>query len=390
MHPDRSIRLFRLFSLLSYLDFYVPVKIVYFYQVTHSYASASAIISFVWIAQALLEVPTGVFSDRIGRKNTIITGAFCAVLAYLFYAAGNIYLIFFLGSLFEGAARAFFSGNNNAYLHNLLSEQKKEGEFHHHYGKMNSLLGFAGFVGSLGSGFLLQWSVGLFMWINLLPQIGAFIVSLLLVETKQQEKVNTNIYAHLKQAIEEIKVNMNLRNLSLSEIFGGGGLAAYEYQAAVFAAVWPSWAIGIARAMQEGSVIPSFWYAGRIIDKLGYMKVLLVSWVTSVGGNVLAGFTHSVFSPIFVMMSLPLYGADDTAKQHMLQKEFTNKQRATIASLNSLGNSITFSIVLYVCGLIANHYGPFIALLATQVSLLPAAYFEYRFVRNLHKKEGIT
>jgi len=87
------------------------------------------------------------------------------------------------------------------------------------------------------------------------------------------------------------------------------------------------------------------------------------------------------------MFSLPLYGAGDTASQHLLQKEFTERQRATIASVNSFGNSITFAVSLYACGLIANAHGPFAALLATQAFLIPADFFELRFIWRVRKTD---
>ncbi len=88
------------------------------------------------------------------------------------------------------------------------------------------------------------------------------------------------------------------------------------------------------------------------------------------------------------MISLPLYGAADTANQKLLQKEFTEKQRSTIASLNSLGNAISFSIVLYIVGIIANNYGPFIALLSTQIFLIPSAYFKFKLISRIKKQQN--
>ncbi|MCR4329867.1 MAG: MFS transporter [Candidatus Roizmanbacteria bacterium] len=386
MKLKHNIQLFNLFSFFYVLDFYLPLKVVYFYHVTGSYATAASIISFVWIAQSLLEIPTGIFSDIVGRKKTIIIGSFCSVLAYTLYAAGTHYWIFLIGSLLEGARRSLFSGNNNAYLHNLLSNENKENEYNHHYGRLNSYMGIAMFIAALGSGFLIAWSITTFMWINIVPQCIAFIISLMLFDLRVEEVVNTNIYKHLKQAVNEIRTNINLRDLSLSEILGGGGLAAYEYQAAVYSAVWPTWAIGIARAIQEGGVVPSFYFAGKIIDKLGVYKVLITDLFTSTLGNIFAALSQSVFSPLLIMLSLPFYGASDTANQQILQKEFSEKQRATIASLNSLGNSISFSIVLYICGIIANIYGPFMALLSTQIFLIPSLYFKFRFLNRIKRK----
>jgi len=383
MKSPRGIWLFNVYSFLSSLDFYLPIKIVYFHQLLGSYATASSIISFVWISQALMEVPTGIFSDLIGRKKTIIVGSFCSVLGYLLYASGSEVWVLMAGSFLIGSSKSFFSGNNNAYLHNLLSAEHAESRYHQYYGKLNSVIGIAMLPAALFSGVLLGWSIDKFMWINLVPQVTGLVIAFFLTDIKSEEKVNTNIFRHLNEAFKEITGNLKLRYLSLSQILGGGGLAAYEFQAAVYAMVWPTWAIGIARAVQEGGVIPSFYFAGKIIDKLGVARVLVVSWFTSVLGNVLAAVSQSVISPLFVMMSLPLYGAGDTANQKVLQAEFTEKQRATIASLNSLGNSITFSVVLYICGLIANSYGPFIALLATQISLIPSFYFELKFIQKL-------
>lgn len=220
------------------------------------------------------------------------------------------------------------------------------------------------------------------MWLNLTPQLLAFIFSFFLADVAKTH-ATTNVYAHLQEAVREVKNNINLRYLSLSEVFGGAGLAAYEYQAAVFSAVWPTWAIGIARAIQEAGVVPSFYFAGKTIDILGIRKVIWVGMITASLGNIAAALARSIFSPIFIMISLPLYGASDTAHQHVLQKEFTEHQRATIASLNSLGSSIYFSLVLYFCGLIANNWGPFTALFATQIFWLPSAYYQIKFLNKI-------
>lgn len=379
----KNIRLFRLFSFFDAFDFYIPLKIVYFYQITGSYTTAASIISFTWIFAALLELPTGIFSDLIGRKKTIVVGSLCSLLAYLMYALGFNYWIFILGAFLEGASRSFYSGNNNAYMHNVLSESGKENEYHHLYGLINSIMGTAGFLAALLSGFIAHWSITFFMWINLIPQLLAFITTIFLKEI-HHNNTQTNIYSHLKEALWEIKENINLRYLSLSSIFGGAGLAAFEFQVAVYSAVWPTWAIGIARAIQEAGVIPGFFYAGKIIDKIGAVKIMTISMFTSVLGNILAGISKSFISPFFIMASLPLYGPSDTAEQSLLQKEFTEKQRATIASLNSLGSSIYFSIVLYICGIIANQYGPFVALIVTQIFIIPSLYFKILFLRKIN------
>jgi hypothetical protein len=71
----------------------------------------------------------------------------------------------------------------------------------------------------------------------------------------------------------------------------------------------------------------------------------------------------------------------------LLQREFTARQRATMSSLNALGNSITFAVSLYLCGLIANAYGPFVALFATQIFLIPSDYYQLKFLWRLRRQD---
>ncbi len=185
MKQRRAIVLFNLFSFFNQLDFYVPIKVVYFHLLTGSYATASTVISVVWVAQALCEIPTGVFSDLIGRKRTIVLGSVLSLGAYVLYAWNGGHLFLLLGSALEGGSRALFSGNNNAYLHNLLSAEQKEGAYQHYYGRLNGLIGVAMVVAALGSTLLLQGSPHLFMWINVLPQLVTLVCALLLTEVRR-------------------------------------------------------------------------------------------------------------------------------------------------------------------------------------------------------------
>jgi MFS family permease len=250
-----------------------------------------------------------------------------------------------------------------------------------------SLTTIASVIGVFLGGFIATISITVVLWINVVPKLISLVLVFFLKDIKREEQVNTNIYSHLLDAFKEIKQNLTLKYLSLSTIFGGAGFAAGELQAAAFAVVWPTWAVGFAKGIQSVAGIPGYYYAGKLIDKFGAVKIMAAGLITSVLGNVLTGSIRTVISPLFVMFSLPLYGPADTAEQKILQAEFTEKQRATIASLNSFGNSVVASIVLYACGIIANSYGPFTALLATQVFLIPSMYFQFLFfrrVRNIH------
>lgn len=378
MQNSKNIKLFGLFNIFESFDFLAPIRLVYFQQATHSYTLAASLISIVWISSALLEVPTGIFSDFIGRKKTIIWGALSISLAYVLYALGSTYWILALGAFLQGASRAFYSGNNDAYLYDLVDEKERETKFPAFYGRIYSILSFSAFITALLSGVIAGWSFSLMIWLSAIPQFFSLFVAVLLPEVKVVKSETSNIYAHLKDSFREIKGNINLRYLSLATIFGGAGSAAYEFHAAVFSSVWPLWAIGIARALQELTCTVSYYFSDKIIKKFGALNTSIFQTIFSWLGSVIAVIAKSFISPFFIISGFVLLGASDTASQTLQQKEFTDKQRATIASLNSLGSSIYFTFVMYVAGLVATRYDAFMGLLTTQIFFIPVIYYRLK------------
>ena len=71
-------------------------------KVSGSYALGMSIFSIVMLSAAIFEIPTGVFSDLVGRKKTVVFGALSSVLYVIFYAIGGIYLFLVIGAIFEG------------------------------------------------------------------------------------------------------------------------------------------------------------------------------------------------------------------------------------------------------------------------------------------------
>lgn len=380
---NNNIKLLGLFNFFDSLDFYVPLKIVYLYYLTQSYSTAASIISFVWIFSAIMEVPTGIFSDMVGRKKTMMLGASCVCVAYIYYALGYNYWLLLFGAFLEGTSRAFYSGNNDAYLHDSLALEGNEKEYHHYYGKLNSFLTISAFSASLLSGLIASISFNLVMWLSVIPQAISLLLVFFMKDIPRKTAESTNLYLHLTDAFREIKRNTSLRNLSFATIFTGAGLAAYEFQIAVVNAVWPTWAIGIFRALQEVGGIPGYYFAGKIINRFGSGNVLMLQTIVSWTGNIVAALFQSFISPLLISTSLIFYGPADTATQSLLQKEFTDKQRATLGSLNSLGSSLYFATVTYIAGIIANYSSPFIALIATQIFFIPVIYYRWQVFKAI-------
>lgn len=388
MFIHKNIKILTWFNFLTDFKLYAPIAIIYFTKVTGSYALGMSVFSIAMISSAIFEVPTGIFSDYIGRRKTVILGSIASVACVVLYAIGGSYWMLFAGALFEGLSRSFYSGNNEALLHDSLSDVGRRHEYHVYLGKTSSMFQVAGIASALIGGFIASWSFALLMWLSVMPQVVGLILSLRIIEP-QKRGGRGNIYAHLKESIMLFFRNKKLRVLSLSSILGySTGEVSYQFQAAFFNTLWPVWAVGLARTISSASAALSFYSAGKVINKFKEIPLLIFGNLFGRFLNLTALFFVSIISPILMSLTSLLFGTITVARENLLQKEFTENQRATMGSLNSLATSISFGIFSLGVGLLADKIGGAKALIMINIiQFIPI--FLYLKLRSYSKNEKI-
>jgi len=367
MTHHRNIKILTLFNFFTDFKLYAPIAVIYFTTVTGSFALAMGVFSLVMISSAVFEIPTGIFSDRIGRKKTIMLGAAAAVLFSIFYAIGQSFWILAIGAIFEGLSRAFYSGNNDALLHDTLAESKSVHLYGEILGKTRSMFQWALGISALVGGIISIWSFPLIMWLSVLPQVICLYYSFKIIEPSFRTNESGNIYSHLSESIKNFIYNKKLRLLSLSSIFGYAfGETSFLFVPAFFNTLWPIWAIGLARTISNISGALSFHFSGRLIKKFGGIKIMIIDNVTNRFINIFSTLFPSIFSPLFMSMTSIFYGVTTVAKNTLMQREFRDEQRATMSSLDSLAGSIVFCILAVFVGVVADSLSPARAILILQ------------------------
>lgn len=378
----RNIKLLGLFNFFTDFQFHSAVLVIYFAQVTGSYALAMSLFSTVMLSSAIFEVPTGIFSDKIGRKKTICMGAFFATLAAIFTAIGGSYWMLFCGSLCSGIARSWYSGNNDAFLHDSLSELGNKESYAHYLGKTSSMFQVALMIGAVIGSILAQWSFPLIMWLSVIPQVCCLIISFFFKEPNVFTKNQTNIFSHIKLSALHLWKNKTLRLLSIQDILSYGiGEASFNFSAAFIGTLWPIWAIGFSKMISFGGAAISFWFSGNIIKKIGAYKILLIAQSYSRIIGFIAYLKPTIFSPVLTSSSSIFHGVSSVSHTSLMQKEFTNEQRATLGSINSFLGNIFYGFFSPILGLLADHYNPAQALVFVQIFSLPALFITWRLYR---------
>jgi MFS family permease len=363
--------------LLSWFNFcgdfrlYGPIMVIYFAQVAGSYAAAASLLAVKMLASAAFEVPTGVLSDRLGRRGTMIAGAVVMVAAHVGYAGVPGYGVLLAAVVLEGLATALWSGNNESLLYDTLLEVGQEKEFPRHLGRVNSMfqiaLALAAAIGGVVAG---AWSLRVVVVLSVVPQVLCLLVALAIREPRVHGRVESNVVGHLASALRGIRGNPVLRRMTLVSALRYSGESAAQLSPVFVAGLWPLWTLGLWRTFGHGVAFAGFRLSGWVIGRLRAARTLLFGELFDAVANTVALVKPTVVSP--VLLGSPAYGISTIAQQTLLQREFTDRERATMGSLASLLGSFLYALVAVGAGLVADRWGIVAALLGIQAVVLVA------------------
>lgn len=261
---------------------------------------------------------------------------------------------------------------------------EKEDEYRHHYGKLSAMFQLAAGIAALLGGVIgFYYSFSLVFWISVIPQIICIFLAFKLVEPKIVERQTGNIYLHLTDSIKLFIKNPKLRLLSISDILSYGfGESGWNFRSAFINMVWPVWAVGIPQVLSSFGAAIGFFHAGRVIKKYGGVKVLLFASIYDKFIGIISLTFVSVFSPLLMTTTSFNFGLSATAKSSLMQKEFTDSQRATMSSMNSFAGSLFFAFWAYFIGFIADKFNPAQALLVTTIFSLLNVWIYWKLFKH--------
>ncbi|MGB0867728.1 MAG: MFS transporter [Granulosicoccaceae bacterium] len=125
---ERNLRLFPRYKAASNLLPWLPVFFLYFIERV-SLGDAVLLSSAYYLAVFFLEVPSGYYSDRCGRRPTLLLAACMALLASATFIFASSLPVLLLAQVFLGASIAFQSGSDSALLYDTLYALDRQHEY---------------------------------------------------------------------------------------------------------------------------------------------------------------------------------------------------------------------------------------------------------------------
>lgn len=357
---ERNLSLYPRYRMFGDAMAWLPVFFLYF-NAHLSLADVLRLEAIYYLAVVLIEVPSGYFSDRVGRRATLLLAAVAFVAAYAGFILAEGFLMFAVAQVLLAAGMACRSGSDSAFLYDSLQCLGRTAEYAHREARVERLSlaasAVAVILGGIAGVLDLVWAY----WISLLAAAGSLVVAFGFTEPVIDDGAR---HAGFAGQLKICAANLRDRYLAWLFVFSmvtyilahvpyefyqpylgllGAGAKLYSIETPV--------ASGLVFGV---TMLLGAWVAGHSVDlqhRFGLNTVLLSAIVLQlVVIAALSNWLHIAVVVLLFFRSVPM--AMVHAPMHAaIAPRVATAQRATYLSLQSLADRLSFSISLALVSL---------------------------------------
>lgn len=384
--PERSLagnaRAVNWFLWWFCMRFYTATQVVYFAHVTGSLFLAASVLVVIQVSQAIFEIPAGILSDRLGRVRCLRLQALASIASVGMYAIAGSYGWLVVGAVLHGLWRALMSGNDEAFLHESASQSGQATRFPQWLAGMHLAMELGAGISVALGGFMAAAGFGWALYATMAAQSVALVASLWLVEPARHiAPQRQSAWGHFREAAGYMRRNPVLRRLSIAQILTDG-FSTFALWPAFYQSLLPLGLVGIMYSLNFLESAVGFRASGWFMRRWRPMQIVF-------GGEVFARVLFlpalifpSVATPALMALAGAPYGPTTVAIGKVLHSQYTNHQRATMASITSFLGNCLYAVFMLVIGGVADHWGAGRAILLGQLCLLPVLWLYWRLWRD--------
>jgi len=163
---------------LVWFTFWQPVIVIFWLKNGLTMADVMLLKSIHGIAVLLLEIPTGIITDRYGAKISFVFASAIYVLSLVVYSFGHSFYIFLIAEIIAAFGTALVSGSDSAYVYTFLDNQGNAEMFSEVIGKIHSFRLFSQTVAGILGGIIAHYfSLRLTLTLTIIPNALSFFTS---------------------------------------------------------------------------------------------------------------------------------------------------------------------------------------------------------------------
>ncbi|KAB3530254.1 MFS transporter [Alkaliphilus serpentinus] len=361
---------------------------LYLQEIGFNKAFMGQLISMTALASAIFLVPVGFFSDRLGRKNIMMTGIFvtalCQIFRALFLSQGQLLLFSFTLGIFN----SFFMVSNAPFLMENTTKENRIRIF----SVNTALMIFSSMVGSIigGSLPLLLIKLG----VNTLDQsqritllIAASFSLLALIPMSKIKSKGSKKENQWPEFVKNITSKNNWR--LMSKLIFSSGLVGFGAGLFVpFSNVYfenqfslNSSTIGFIISAGQASTIIAVMMGPFLASKLGKVKTVFMLQILSIPFMIMLGDTSILWIAIIAfLIRQAIMNASGPISSTIMMEEVPENLKGLTNSLSQAVVQVGWAVCTRLSGIIIDGYGyEWIFYLAGTLYATSAIYYYFAF-----------
>ncbi len=306
------------------------------------------------VAVVLLEVPTGMVADSLGKRASLVAAAAMLSGCFAFYSFGSSFWWFLAAEIAGAIGAALASGADSALLYDTLARLDREDEFRRLEGNARALQMISIAVFTVLGGFVGEVSFRATLWMSAVgPALAAVIALGMREAAPPRTDSDAGSYGQLIYQSARFVARHRLVRwyvLFFGVLLGSSTWLLWIYQPYLQHIGLPIYAFGLAFAMFNLFAALSSRKAQAVDDRLGLVGTLVALGALQVVPPALMALVVTPVSFLFILGHQAVRGiSTPVIRDRILRYTFADK-RATVLSLGSLTGRLFFAVTAPLIG----------------------------------------
>ena len=388
---ERNIWLTYINGVLGWSRFFIPVLALFYIASQVTLTQFTIILGVFSLSTLLLEIPTGVIADLIGRKRTLLIARVCWIVELYLISFYNGFWIFLAAKIISGIGVSFWSGSGEALLYDSLKRLKREKDFKRINGNLQIIINLSMAIIFIIGSFLFAMNPKLPAIASLPFACLALFFTLFLTEPYKSRKKITfkNSLNHMKEGFAYFWQHSYVKYLTFYSWPIAATIAmmlsiSSAYQEAIMI---PIALIGVVAT--AGSLVIAFGakISYNLEEKHGEKRTLFAIQCIMVLGIFLMSLMVNYIGVLFYLMICFGSGLFNVLISHYVNKHIETSHRATMISIKNFFDNLAIFIFFPILGFIISAKSMRLAFMFWGISLVILIIALWIYSRKLRISE---
>jgi len=337
----------------------MPTIILYFNSYGFDMMEIMFLQSIFNVCLAIFEIPSGYFSDIIGRKKTLSFSAIFAILGFSIFAFTGGFLPFVVAEILLAMSSSLVSGTDSALLYESLNQLDRKEDYLKYEGQISASGNFAEGIAAIVGTYLAMVNLNFPYYGQVVLSIIGLVAVSFIIEPRETEKTNsTNKVQQLLNVVVNTFKNKHLKwMILLSGLVGLGTLTSAWFAQEYFKAVdIPIEYNGYLWAALQFTVGFGAWFVNGITKNRSFLTIAAIISIGISFSFISGGYFLAAWAICFIFLINFFRGLAEPYFKNIINDLTDPDFRATVLSVRGLVIRLSFALISPIIGWISDMY----------------------------------